>query len=278
MTYTLKHADGSFLGNINVGQADGINNTAPGNPSYPLTNLTLFGENFSGYGLPMNENFVKLLENFASITAPTHPLTGQLWWDKTNHLLKSFNGTSWTALNGAISLASAPTNPLTGEFWWDTTSQELKIWDGADWVDIGGGGNANVSSAAETITVLDTLTQPHLVTTISINGVVASVLSNDPQFLTNDSQISGFGTIGPGLNILPGSFYNGLAVLDATNLSGGATGSLPYQSAGNTTAMLGIGANDQVLTVSGGLPSWQTPAPPAPATSASIFAYAAAHG
>jgi hypothetical protein len=275
MTYTLHHSDGTFFGNILVGQADGINNTAPGNPTYPLTNLTLFGENFSGYGLPMNENFVKLLENFASTTSPTRPITGQLWWDKTNHLLKSFNGTVWAAINGAISLASAPTNPITGEFWWDTTSQELKIWNGASWSVIGGGGNANVTSAAETITVLDTLTHPHLVTTISINGTVASVLSNDPQFLTTDPQISGFGTIGPGFNILSGSFYNGLAILNATNLNGGTTGSLPYQSAGNTTAMLGIGINDQVLTVSGGLPTWQTPAP---ATQASVFAYAAAHG
>lgn len=44
----------------------------------------------------------------------------------------------------------------------------------------------------------------------------------------------------------------------ATNLAGGASGSLPYQSAAATTAMLGIGTNGQVLTVSSGLPSWQT--------------------
>ena len=45
----------------------------------------------------------------------------------------------------------------------------------------------------------------------------------------------------------------------ATNLGGGATGSLPYQSATATTAMLAAGTNGQVLTLSGGLPSWATP-------------------
>jgi hypothetical protein len=44
----------------------------------------------------------------------------------------------------------------------------------------------------------------------------------------------------------------------ATNLAGGVAGSVPYQSSAATTAMLGIGTNGQVLTVSSGLPSWQT--------------------
>jgi len=45
----------------------------------------------------------------------------------------------------------------------------------------------------------------------------------------------------------------------ATNLAGGSAGSVPYQSAAATTAMLGIGSTGQVLTVSAGLPSWASP-------------------
>jgi hypothetical protein len=45
----------------------------------------------------------------------------------------------------------------------------------------------------------------------------------------------------------------------ATNLAGGAAGSLPYQSATSTTAMLAVGSNGQVLTLSAGVPSWATP-------------------
>jgi len=45
----------------------------------------------------------------------------------------------------------------------------------------------------------------------------------------------------------------------ATNIAGGAVGSVPYQSAVDTTAFLAAGANGQVLTLAGGLPSWATP-------------------
>lgn len=45
----------------------------------------------------------------------------------------------------------------------------------------------------------------------------------------------------------------------AASLAGGVAGSLPYQSAVNTTTFLGIGSNGQVLTVAAGVPSWATP-------------------
>ena len=38
------------------------------------------------------------------------------------------------------------------------------------------------------------------------------------------------------------------------------TGDIYYASAANTPARLGIGSSSQVLTVSGGLPTWATPA------------------
>jgi hypothetical protein len=45
----------------------------------------------------------------------------------------------------------------------------------------------------------------------------------------------------------------------AAGLAGGATGSLPYQSALNTTTFLAAGSNGQVLTLALGVPSWATP-------------------
>jgi hypothetical protein len=49
------------------------------------------------------------------------------------------------------------------------------------------------------------------------------------------------------------------AVAKATSIAGGATGSLPYQSAADTTAFLAAGSNGQVLTLAAGIPSWATP-------------------
>lgn len=45
----------------------------------------------------------------------------------------------------------------------------------------------------------------------------------------------------------------------AAGLAGGLAGSLPYQSALNTTTFLAAGTNGQVLTLASGVPSWATP-------------------
>jgi hypothetical protein len=52
--------------------------------------------------------------------------------------------------------------------------------------------------------------------------------------------------------------FNSVVSPSATNLTGGAAGSVPYQSGPGTTAMLGIGTAGQVLSVSSGLPTWTT--------------------
>ena len=53
---------------------------------------------------------------------------------------------------------------------------------------------------------------------------------------------------------------NATNAVTATNLAGGATGSVPYQSGAGATTFVGIGSTGQVLTVSGGVPTWATPA------------------
>jgi len=52
---------------------------------------------------------------------------------------------------------------------------------------------------------------------------------------------------------------NAATATTATNLAGGSAGSLPYQSALNTTIFLAAGTNGQVLTLASGVPSWATP-------------------
>lgn len=60
-----------------------------------------------------------------------------------------------------------------------------------------------------------------------------------------------------GTNVVNAFDFNStLSANTATNLAGGATGSIPYQSAASTTAMLAAGTNGQVLTLAGGVPTW----------------------
>ena len=47
-----------------------------------------------------------------------------------------------------------------------------------------------------------------------------------------------------------------ISIGTATNLAGGATGSVPYQTAASTTTFLGIGAANYVLTSTGTAPTW----------------------
>ena len=49
-----------------------------------------------------------------------------------------------------------------------------------------------------------------------------------------------------------------IAVLTATNLAGGLAGSVPYQSAVDTTTFLAIGAANRVMTSTGSAPQWVT--------------------
>lgn len=51
---------------------------------------------------------------------------------------------------------------------------------------------------------------------------------------------------------------NYLLVGSAFNLDGGAVGSLPYQSASGVTSFVAAGTTGQVLTISGGVPTWAT--------------------
>lgn len=73
------------------------NQTLDSSISIPLT-----GKGLSGYGQYQQENFIRLLENFASSIAPTAPTIGQAWYDSANNSLKVYTGVSgWVAQGSA---------------------------------------------------------------------------------------------------------------------------------------------------------------------------------
>ena len=97
------------------------------------TSLTFIGRNYAGYGEIQNENFIKLLENFANIIAPPSPIEGQLWFDTSNQNLNIYDGDSWKSL--AISSvtidSSQPSNPKLGDLWYNALSQQLYVFNGS---------------------------------------------------------------------------------------------------------------------------------------------------
>jgi hypothetical protein len=87
--------------------------------------------------------------------------------------------------------------------------------------------------------------------------------------------IRAFNSANAGATTFNGTFIGNLTgnvtgtATRATNLSGGAANSIPYQTAANTTAMLASGSNGQVLGVSAGSLAWIA----APAASAATNIY-----
>ena len=87
MAYVVKNTRGQTIAVVDSGTT---NSTA--------TDVTLIGQNVVEYGLPQNENFVYILENFANTTPPLFPVQGQLWFDVTNNIIKYRNlANSWIA-------------------------------------------------------------------------------------------------------------------------------------------------------------------------------------
>jgi hypothetical protein len=88
MSYIINNSRGQVIAVVPDGT---INTTA--------TSLALVGRGVNGYGESENENYVFLLENFASPTAPQNAVAGQLWFNSsTNEISVYSNSNTWQAV------------------------------------------------------------------------------------------------------------------------------------------------------------------------------------
>ena len=117
MAYTLRLTNGKILVSLPDQQFDNV-----------TTSLTLIGKNVNAYGTDINQNYIRILENFANTTAPTAPLVGQLWFDTVNQQLKvcTFNKEFKPVGTPTIS-ATEPTTSGIGDLWYDSTTEQLKF-------------------------------------------------------------------------------------------------------------------------------------------------------
>lgn len=118
MAYTILNTDGTTLMLLSDGQAD----TA-------ATSLTLIGRNYSNYGQELNNNFIKLLANFANSSGspPKSPLTGQLWYDTTIKRIRVYDNGFKTV--GAVEISSTqPFGLQSGDLWFDSGRKQLKLY------------------------------------------------------------------------------------------------------------------------------------------------------
>jgi len=177
MSYQLNKTDGTLLTELIDGQIDDTS-----------TNLTLVGRNYNGYGEAFNENFIKILENFANTAAPSNPLTGQTWWDKNEQRLKVYNGTQWNASGSPFVQPNQP-QMVAGDLWIDNINNQLYTFDGSDLTLIGPQYTANQGQSGF---IVDNVTDVNgrLITILSlyIRGNRVAVYSNDT-FVPSTSDI-----------------------------------------------------------------------------------------
>lgn len=250
MAVTINKTDGTVLTTIQDGAIDTFN-----------TNLTLIGRLYRNYGELVNENFVKLLENFANSAAPTTPIVGQLWYNTSTGGLNLYRSSGFIGLASLTTSAAQPNLPKQGDLWFDTVDGQLKMYSNNGWITVSPPYNLSQSKTgvfAETIR--DTLNANHVCLVHYQQNNVVALHCRDNEWVPQ-TPIFGLSIVKPGLNLavvngqqFVGNASNALSLgnIEAdrylrNDINGTIDGSLTISNEGLTIGDL----SDLQLTVSG---------------------------
>ena len=190
MAYQINKTDGTIVATVADGQIDDRS-----------TDITLIGKNYSGFGEIFNENLVKILENFAESTQPDHPLRGQIWFDSSQSKLKVYNGISFVPVSSATISSTQPSTLAIGDLWYDDVGEQIFFFDGASAILLAPSYSSSQSlSGLRVDTVLDTLNQTRVITSLYNNGILLGIFAKD-SFTPKIAIIGYTGNINPGFNV-----------------------------------------------------------------------------
>jgi hypothetical protein len=190
MAYQINKTDGTIVATVADGQIDDRS-----------VDITLIGKNYSGFGEIFNENLVKILENFAETTQPDHPLRGQIWFDSGESKLKVYNGISFVPVSSATISSTQPSTLAIGDLWYDDVGEQLFFFDGTSAILLAPSYSSSQSlSGLRVDTILDTLNQTRVITSMYNNGILLGIFAKD-SFTPKIAIVGYTGSIAPGFNV-----------------------------------------------------------------------------
>lgn len=195
------------------------------------TNLGFTGRGYKNYGEVQAENLLHLLENFASGSAPSKPVEGQLWYDSGSNQLKYFDDTvinagNWKSIASMTVQSVAPigAGENEGHFWLDSDTGLLHLYYNGSWIAIN---DAAGDTRVVARTRYDTGNATHRTIETIVNGQIVTIVSSDlvmwqPQnsgpnteYLENGTTLlnTQFQQLSRGVNLNQGTgyFYTGTA-------------------------------------------------------------------
>jgi len=187
MAYTINKTDGTVLTTIVDATLD------------ETTNLGLPGKGYNNYGEIQNENYVKLLENFAEVTAdaPSKPLIGQLFFDRTLDQMQVYDGTQFKAVAGTIISSTEPTFGAQGDLWFSTGTTQVYVYTGTIWQLVGPQGALATGAVSDTI--IDTTGTAQDVVKLIVDNNLVGIVS-DLEF-TPQTTLTGYATVKKGITL-----------------------------------------------------------------------------
>ena len=180
MTYSILLTNGTTLTSVANGTVD-----------QTATDLTLIGQNTSGYGLFINDNFVHLLENFANTSQPNYPIKGQLWYDTSQNVLQIYNGTSFTPTGNTIVATSAPSGLASGGLWINSATSQLYFNDGSETTLAGPIYTKTQGQSGFVVSdVIDTIGVNHTIVSLYVGNTLLGIFAKEA--FTPASTITGY--------------------------------------------------------------------------------------
>lgn len=192
MSYIITKSNGQTLITLQDGTLDTTK-----------TSITLVGKNYPGYGTTINQNMVRMLENFANSSSPSSPLVGQLWYDSSNGRLNIYNGSGFKPHSATILSTGRPTTNASGDFWFKSDTGQLFVYNGTDYNLIGPTvSNSNILAANITATGVIHGSYGEFDNDLAVTGTVTAanfVSTTIPQgrilFTTSGGQFSSSSTL-----------------------------------------------------------------------------------